>query len=180
MPKQKSRVYQRCPGIVGDQGRGLGLEELGFELKGLDSFAKVPPKTENVQVLPTSKPSYSRLFVCCMVLLVLLSLVSGVGLPILSVILTEVPFRFTFWFPALAVLMIWFVVIGLRMFEFFYSFLFCYFVPLYVFYTFGNFKLAGVIDWPWYRVCISLYPMIISVPASYFIMKHLEKLRHPS
>jgi hypothetical protein len=176
MPKQKSRVYQRYPGIVGEGGPGPGP---GSEIKSLESFVRVIPQMDNIQMLPTSKPNYSRLFVCCMILLVFVSLASGVGLPILSILYTEIPYRFILWLPAQYMLVVWVAVIERYWPNFTWTFMGCYYLPLCLFYLSGNFQLVGMIDRPWYVVCVPLYPMIISAPASYFIMKHLKKLRRP-
>jgi hypothetical protein len=177
MLKQKSRVYQRYPDIVGEGGPGSEFE---FELKSPDSFVKVPPlQTENLRALSTCKPIPFPLFVSLIVIMSIISIVGFIVLPILSVILTEVPYRVAFWFPAQIATIGWTIIIGCNWSSFYYVYLVCYWVPLFTFYMLGAIQMGGGIDWPWYWICVPLYPMTVSVPASYFIMKHLERLRLP-
>jgi hypothetical protein len=170
MPKQKSRVYQRYPGIVGEEG---------VVLPGVvDSNERQSRSTDNRTVC-ACKPIPFPLCVSLMVLMTIISLVGLIVLPILWAILTEVPNRVAFWCPAPFILFGWAIVIAINWTRFYYTFLGCYCLPLLVFYLFGSYRVSGVIDWPWYWICVPLYPMIVSVPASYFIMKHLEKSRRP-
>ena len=168
MLKQKSRVYQRYPGIVGGENE--------FPLQRVDEeTTKGQPKSKN-QCLRKIEPIPSPLFIPVLVLMGILSLAAFVVLPILSVILTEVPYRFALWYPALAMLTIWLFTVSCNWPDFFYIYLICYHMPLFLFYLFGSFQSAGIIDWSWIRICVPLYPMVILVPASFSFRKHFRKL----
>ena len=171
MLKQKSRVYQSYPDIVGEKD---------FPLKDVT--------TEPSKKQPEKKPVLTISFLCAkgpvslsqltflVVIMTILSLVTFVILPILSVVLTDVSYRPIFWFPAYFMLTIWGWIISSNQFEYLCLYVICYCIPMGLFYLFGSFQSAGIIDWSWIRICVPLYPMVVLVPSSFLIRKHLRKL----
>ena len=166
MSRQKSRVYQRYTGIVGENE---------LPLQSVTEITEGQPKLKN-QCLCRIKPFPSPLLVPVLVLMSILSLATFVVLPILSVVLTDVPDYYAFWYPALFTFPIWVLIVGCNWPDFFCIYMTCYLAPLFLFYAFASFQAVGIIDWSWIRICVPLYPMVILVPASFFIRKHFRKL----
>ena len=166
MLKQKSRVYQRYTGIVGDNE---------LPLQSVTEITEGQPKLKN-QCLCRIKPIPSPPLVPVLVLMGILSLATFVVFPILSVILTDVPYRFAFWYPAQVILLIWVWIINDNCSDLICPYMACYYVPLWLFYMFGGLQFGGIIDWSWIRLCVPLYPMVVLVPASFLIKKHLHRL----
>ena len=146
-----------------------------FSLQSVTEITEGQPKSKN-QCLCRIKPISSPPLVPVLVLMGILSLAAFVVLPILSVVLTNVPYRFAFWYPAQVMFPIWVLIVGCNWPNFFYIYLICYHAPLSLFYVFGGLQVGGIIDWSWIRICVPLYPMVVLVPASFFIRKHLHKL----
>jgi hypothetical protein len=163
MLKQKSRVYQRYPGILGKEDV-VAIREL------------VGSRRLEQQVFSMKDPISQPLLCCCIVLLGIVSLVAMVVLPILSAFLSGLPYGFTLWIPAQLMLVIWAFIIGCRLSNFLCQYIIGA-VALWVFYMFGLLQIMGMIDLPWYWICVPLYSLVILVPASFCVMRQLEKCR---
>ena len=166
MLKQKSRVYQRYPDIVG--ANVIPLEDVTEITEG-------QPKLKN-QCLCRIIPIPSPLLVPVSVLMGILSLLTLVIFPVLTSVLPDVPYRYAFWIPGQAVLPIWALILASHPINFFYPYLICYYAPLAALFLFATLQSAGLINWTLIELCAPLYPMVVLVPASFFIRKHLNKL----
>ena len=69
---------------------------------------------------------------------------------------------------------IWGIIVGFNWTVFFYPYLICYHMPLWLFYVLGELQAGEIIHWSWYMICVPLYPMIILVPASLLLAKRLN------
>jgi hypothetical protein len=153
MLKQNSRVYQRYPGIVVQKEDAVAIREL------------VGSKQLEQQVFSTKDQIPLSKYIFLIGLLVTVSPAVLVVLPVLSVIFTDIPYRYLFWIPAPVWIFMWMFVVCCKWPEFLPPYFMLAF-PLGLFYLFGLFWRAGMFDLPWYWICVPLYFLVITVPMS--------------
>jgi uncharacterized membrane protein len=127
-----SKISWHCGGGCYFFSRDVALQGV------VDSNERQPRSTNNRPVC-ACKPIPFPLFVGLLVLMTIISLVGLIVLPILSVILTGVPYSFAFCFPAQFVILGWAFTVGFNWSWFFFTYLGRYWLPLPIFCLFGNF-----------------------------------------